>query len=74
MNTQDEILERLAQLETKALFQDETIHELSTEIWKLHQELDRLEKQNKILNTKLKDLAESGGLGPGPANQKPPHY
>jgi len=60
-------------LETKISYQEATIAELSSSLYDHEQRLERLERLFKELATKFKEVA-GDGLGPLPANERPPHY
>jgi len=59
---------RLEDLETKLAFQEKAIRELNDVIYEQQKQIDRL--------VSLCDALVRSGLetGPGPANEKPPHY
>lgn len=60
-------------LETKISYQEATIAELSSSLYDHEQRIERLERLLKELAAKFKEVA-GDGLGPLPANERPPHY
>jgi SlyX protein len=60
-------------LETKISYQEATIAELSGSLYDHERRIERLERLFKELATKFKEVA-GDGLGPLPANERPPHY
>jgi SlyX protein len=66
--------ERLIDLETKISFQEDQIEELNKTVYQQQQKLDQLTEVCKALAGQVRALAEAGGDGKGPANERPPHY
>lgn len=69
MNAMDD---RFEALETKAAYQDQTLSELSGQVWDIARRLDRLETLVADLRRKQGE-AEGSGSNPS-ADVKPPHY
>jgi SlyX protein len=69
----EEIRNRLAELETRNAYQDATIQDLSGQIYQQQQTIDRLERRLESLADKVKGLA-TGEASPLPDNERPPHY
>ena len=63
--------ERIDVLETKLMFQDETIETLNKTITAQWQQIDALTRQVTALNERLQE-AESNA--PAATNEPPPHY
>jgi SlyX protein len=64
---------RLDQLETRNAYQQATIEDLSAQLYRHQQLIDRLEGRLETLAEKVKGLA-SGEGAPLPENERPPHY
>jgi len=62
---------RLAELESRSAFQQETIESLSDMVSKQWKEIDRLKKVMKTLDDQMYELEQNTGQAP---TQKPPHY
>lgn len=62
---------RLADLESRSAFQQETIENLSDMVSQQWKEIDRLKKLMKTLDDQMYELEQSTGQTPA---QKPPHY
>ena len=65
--------DRIVELETKLVFQDETINELNEVITDQQKQLDELREEVRLLNLRIVSLAESST----DSNEKeppPPHY
>jgi SlyX protein len=71
MTDSDRLSERIDALETRLMYQDETIETLNATITAQWQQIDRLTRQVASLGERLQE-AESGGSAPG--NEPPPHY
>ena len=68
MNNED----RIAELEIKVAYQEDTIRELNSIVCEQQTQIDQLEKGMKAMATRLKEIMEAvGGKIP---NEKPPHY
>ena len=63
--------ERIDALETRLMFQDETIETLNKTITAQWQQIDALARQVAALSERLRE-AESNA--PVPTNEPPPHY
>ena len=63
--------DRIDALETRLMFQDETIETLNQTITAQWQQLDALTRQLASLNDRLQ---EAEANAPRPANEPPPHY
>ena len=63
--------ERIDLLETRLTFQDATIETLNQTITAQWQQIDALTRQVAALSERLR---EAEAQGPGPANERPPHY
>jgi SlyX protein len=62
---------RIDALETKLMFQDETIETLNKTITEQWLKIDALTRQVLSLSERLQ---EAEANAPGPANERPPHY
>lgn len=65
--------ERIIELETKLVFQDETINELNNVITDQQLQLDQLREEIRILNLRITSMAESV-VNPNEKEPPPPHY
>ena len=63
--------ERIDALETKLMFQDETIETLNRTITDQWKQIDALTRQLAELKQRLQDAESSVS---GPVNERPPHY
>jgi SlyX protein len=63
--------ERIDALESRVMFQDETIETLNQTITSQWQQIDALTRQLANLSDRLK---EAEATAPRPANEPPPHY
>jgi uncharacterized coiled-coil protein SlyX len=63
--------ERIDALETRLTFQDETIETLNQTITAQWKQIDALTRQIAGLSERLQ---EAEAQGPGPVNERPPHY
>jgi SlyX protein len=63
--------DRIDALETRLMFQDETIETLNKTITAQWQQIDALTRQLASLNERLQ---EAEANAPGAANEPPPHY
>ncbi len=66
--------ERLNDLEAKISFQEDQIEELNKSVYQQQQKIERLEAICEALARQVRSLAEAGGEGKAPANERPPHY
>lgn len=64
---------RLEELETRNAYQEATIQDLSAQIYRHEQQIERLELLLSQLAEKVKGLA-SGEVAALPENERPPHY
>lgn len=64
---------RLEELETRNAYQEATIEDLSAQIYRHQQQIEKLENQLVSLAEKVKGLA-TGDSAPLPENERPPHY
>lgn len=63
--------ERIIQLETLSVLQDEAISSLNTEIFRQQQDATKLRQRIELLEKKLAEMAQPGEFG---GNERPPHY
>jgi uncharacterized coiled-coil protein SlyX len=63
--------DRIDALETRLTFQDETIETLNQTITAQWQQIDALTRRITALSERLQ---EAEAQGPGPTNERPPHY
>jgi SlyX protein len=63
--------ERIDALETKLMFQDDTIETLNETITEQWLKIDALTRQVALLSERLQ---EAEANAPGPASEPPPHY
>jgi SlyX protein len=71
MNDAKTLSERIDVLETRLMFQDETIETLNKTITEQWLKIDALARQMALLGERLQEAETSG---PGAANEPPPHY
>ena len=71
MNDAKALSERIDALESRVMFQDETIETLNQTITAQWQQIDALTRQLASLNDRLQ---EAEANAPRPANEPPPHY
>jgi SlyX protein len=69
--SEKELSERIDALESRLMYQDETIEQLNTTITAQWKQIDALTRQLAALNERLQQ-AEANA--PAPANERPPHY
>lgn len=67
------IEERLVNIESKIVFQEDQIEELNKTVYMQQQKIERLEAICEALARQVRSLAEAGNEGKG-ANERPPHY
>ncbi len=65
--------QRLAELETRVTFQEQTIQELNEVVTRQQTQIDRLEKEVENLKAHLASLAPSLVI-PAEEEKPPPHY
>ena len=63
--------ERIDALETRLMYQDETIETLNATITAQWQQIDRLTRQVANIGERLQEAESSGG---NVSNEPPPHY
>jgi SlyX protein len=66
-----ELSERIDALESRLMYQDETIEQLNQTITAQWKQIDALARQVAALSERLQQ-AEANA--PAPANERPPHY
>ncbi|MFY9958147.1 SlyX family protein [Bradyrhizobium sp.] len=71
MNDAKALSDRIDALESRVMFQDETIETLNQTITAQWQQIDALTRQLASLNDRLQ---EAEANAPRPANEPPPHY
>jgi SlyX protein len=71
MNDAKALSDRIDALESRVMFQDETIETLNQTITAQWQQIDALTRQLASLNDRLQ---ETEANAPRPANEPPPHY
>ena len=71
MSEEKALSDRIDALESKLMFQDETIETLNKTITEQWLKIDALTRQVLSLSERLQE-AETNA--PGPANEPPPHY
>ncbi|MGB6394342.1 MAG: SlyX family protein [Bradyrhizobium sp.] len=71
MNDEKALSDRIDALESRVMFQDETIETLNQTITAQWQQIDALTRQLASLNDRLQ---EAEANAPRPANEPPPHY
>jgi SlyX protein len=69
--SEKELSERIDRLESRLMYQDETIEQLNTTITAQWKQIDALTRQIAALGERLQQ-AEADA--PAPANERPPHY
>jgi SlyX protein len=69
--SEKELSERIDTLESRLMYQDETIEQLNTTITAQWKQIDILTRQIAALSERLQQ-AEANA--PAPANERPPHY
>ena len=71
MSDEKSLSDRIDALESKLMFQDETIETLNKTITEQWLKIDALTRQVLSLSERLQ---EAEANAPGPANERPPHY
>jgi len=69
--SEKELSDRIDALESRLMYQDETIEQLNATITAQWKQIDALTRQLAALNERLQQ-AEANA--PAPANERPPHY
>ncbi|WP_020180615.1 SlyX family protein [Methylopila sp. M107] len=70
MTGPDDLAERLAALESRIAYQDETIETLNRTVTAQWSDIDRLKRHVALLEDRVDDAAN----GAGPVDRPPPHY
>lgn len=70
----NEILLHLTELESKQCFQEESIHQLHSEVYQQQQSIQGLEKTVELLRQMLLNSEQIEGVKFDPKNERPPHY
>jgi SlyX protein len=70
-NSEKELAERINALESRLMYQDETIEQLNQTITAQWKQIDALSRQIAMLSERMQQ-AEANA--PAPANERPPHY
>ncbi len=65
--------ERIIELEIKQAYQEDLIQALNRVVADQQQQIGKLEKTCKLLNDKIKSLAQAD-RDPGVIDERPPHY
>ena len=65
--------DRIIELEIKAAYQEDLLHELNKIIGKQQQQINRLESTCRLLNERIKSLSTEGGSSEN-VDEVPPHY
>jgi len=73
MNNQQQLEERIEQLEMKIAFQEDSIETLNTEIFEQQRRTQQLLEQVALLAVKLKE-SEPNQLASEKEEMRPPHY
>jgi SlyX protein len=66
--------ERIDELEARLAMQDQSIIELSDEIYRQQRRIGELEHQLRVLVQRLEALASPAAEANDPADEVPPHY
>ncbi len=66
-----ELSERIEALESRLMYQDDTIEQLNQTITAQWKQIDALTRQVAALSERLQEAEASA---PGPTNERPPHY
>jgi SlyX protein len=69
--TEKELSARIDAMESRLMYQDETIEQLNQTITAQWKQIDALTRQIAALRERLQ---EAEANAPGPANERPPHY
>jgi SlyX protein len=69
--SEEKLSERIDALESRLMYQDETIEQLNATITAQWKQIDGLARQVTALSERLQ-AAEANA--PAPANERPPHY
>jgi SlyX protein len=67
--------ERLTDLEIRIAYQEDTLRSLDTTVARQQADIERLERMNRELYQRLREVSELMEAGSkAPAHEKPPHY
>lgn len=66
--------DRIIELEIKQAYQEDLIQALNTVVVDQQKQIGKLEETCKLLNEKLKSLAQSGSQPGEIIDERPPHY
>jgi len=69
--SEQQLSERIDALESRLMYQDDTIEQLNATITAQWKQIDALTRQIAKLNERLQ---EAEANAPGPASERPPHY
>ena len=69
--SEEKLSERIDALESRLMYQDETIEQLNETITAQWKQIDALTRQLAALTERLQ---EAEANPPAPANERPPHY
>jgi SlyX protein len=69
--SEKELSERIDKLESRLMYQDETIEQLNQTITAQWKQIDALTRQLTALSDRLQ---EAEANAPAPASERPPHY
>ena len=69
--SEKELSDRIDALESRLMYQDETIEQLNQTITAQWKQIDALTRQVAALGERLQQAEASA---PAPANERPPHY
>jgi len=72
MSDGGDLSERIDALESRIMYQDDTIETLNQTITAQWREIDALKRQIALLNERLEEARAAGA--PGPTDEPPPHY
>lgn len=65
--------QRLVEIELKLVSLEDTVQSLNEQIYEQGRQLDELRALCRMLVRRLDEAGSQGG-GPGPADERPPHY
>jgi SlyX protein len=72
---QDDIRDRLAELESQLAFQDALYQQLNEVVARQDRDLGRLQQQVQELSRRLKEVGDAmAGAAAGTGEETPPHY
>lgn len=73
---QEQLIQRIDDLESQLAFQEDTIEALNQLVSKQTEELTRIQKHLRLLADKVAPILEHDGAGQtfNPADERPPHY